>query len=198
MQSAFKSQSLSLPSLVPLPGGEQRRLLRRLEHNAKAREAAARIEGQLSTKRDATKQQNLREHGAFLMEMRRDQQERFERWKQKTQGNPLAGDQWVEDQQAYEANQRKIKQERQQQRRAERQQRGAYNAVFAKAVAEVDEAGLLRAERRAAIENEQQLKAMHDVEKTCARQAKVLQLRQERELERQALQLQRTLSAPSL
>uniref|UniRef100_A0A7R9ZUT9 Uncharacterized protein n=1 Tax=Pyrodinium bahamense TaxID=73915 RepID=A0A7R9ZUT9_9DINO len=186
--------SASLPSLMP--DAEHHRLMRRLEHNARAREKADRLEGSNSVMMGLSKQQSKREHSQFIMDMQKTHQERVDRWTRKTQANPLNADLWAEDQKIFELNRARDKQERQQRKREEKLRREAHESIYARAMADVDELAILRNEKRMLVQNEKELKAMRDVERTNGRASKVLQQRKARELERQQAQLERALSEP--
>eukprot|EP00421_Protoceratium_reticulatum_P006223 CAMPEP_0168363432 /NCGR_PEP_ID=MMETSP0228-20121227/3687_1 /TAXON_ID=133427 /ORGANISM="Protoceratium reticulatum, Strain CCCM 535 (=CCMP 1889)" /LENGTH=190 /DNA_ID=CAMNT_0008376157 /DNA_START=9 /DNA_END=581 /DNA_ORIENTATION=- len=187
----------SLPSLG-LPDSDHQRLMRRLEHNARARETASKLEGTLSVGREQLRQQLKKDRSQFVMDMHTSHQERVERWVHKTKASPLSVDLWAEDQKAFEAAQAKDRFERLQRKRQERLQREAHSAICARAMSDVDELEQLRAEKRSLVANEKELKALRDMEKTNARCAKVFQMRRARELEKQQIALERAMSSPTL
>mmetsp|Transcript_5791 Transcript_5791/g.13639 ORF Transcript_5791/g.13639 Transcript_5791/m.13639 type:complete len:191 (+) Transcript_5791:102-674(+) len=187
--------SSSLPSLIT--DAEHFRLMRRLEHNARAREKASRLEGTLSVTMGAAKEANKNSRSQLISDMHRAQQERVDRWVHKTQGSPLLADLWAEDQKVFELNRSRNKHERIHKKRADKLQREAHQSIYNRVMAEEDELEILRGEKRLLVENEKQLKALRDVEKTNGRCAKVLAARKSREMERQQHQLERALSVPT-
>mmetsp|Transcript_126094 Transcript_126094/g.392549 ORF Transcript_126094/g.392549 Transcript_126094/m.392549 type:complete len:194 (-) Transcript_126094:66-647(-) len=188
------SPSSSLPSLMP--DAEHHRLMRRLEHNARAREKACKLEGSLSVTTGIAKEQNRRERSDFVRTMQSTHKERVERWTRKTEGSPLDADLWAEDQKVFLINKSRDRSEMWEKKRAEKLQREAHQAITLRTLAEVDELELLRREKRQLVENEKQLRALKDVERTNGRCVKVLQQRKGRELERQQQQLERAVSVP--
>mmetsp|Transcript_14757 Transcript_14757/g.42305 ORF Transcript_14757/g.42305 Transcript_14757/m.42305 type:complete len:195 (+) Transcript_14757:80-664(+) len=191
---AMMSTSSSMPSFMP--DAEHHRLMRRLEHNAKAREKAGRLEGSLSVTLNTAKQQNEKDRVGFIKEMQRTHKERTDRWVRLTETNPLSADLWAEDQKVFLTNCSRDKAEKLERRRMEKMAREAHSAVLKSTLGEVDELELLRAEKRLLVENSKQLKALKDVERTNGRACKVLMQRKNRELDRQQQQLERAMSVP--
>ncbi|CAE8663932.1 unnamed protein product, partial [Polarella glacialis] len=76
---------------------ERDRLLRRMEHNARARERTAKINGELSSVRQENKQTFLREAAGFRKDIVDSAHERTARWTTKTQDHPFLVDLWAED-----------------------------------------------------------------------------------------------------
>merc|ERR1712113_1110482 len=86
--------------------------------------------------------------------------------------------------------------EKRRQRLTARRNREAHNAIFKRATAEMDELDQLRAEKRMLLENERQLKALRDVEKSNARTAQILQERRKQQLQKQQEQLTQVVNGP--
>mmetsp|Transcript_118289 Transcript_118289/g.341942 ORF Transcript_118289/g.341942 Transcript_118289/m.341942 type:complete len:320 (+) Transcript_118289:98-1057(+) len=168
---------------------ERERLLRRLEMCAKAREESTKIMSIRFAQRDAVKNDLRRERQAYMEKLTTSQRDRDERWSRKLQRSPFAVDLLAENQRIDEENrvQRAVEQRRQ--RLIAHRNREAHNAIFKRATAENDELEQLRAEKRMLLENERQLKALKDVERTNARTAQILAERQRRQLEREQQQL---------
>mmetsp|Transcript_75384 Transcript_75384/g.172625 ORF Transcript_75384/g.172625 Transcript_75384/m.172625 type:complete len:243 (-) Transcript_75384:116-844(-) len=154
---------------------ERERLLRRLELCAKAREESTRILSYRFAQRDAVKDQLLKERGEYLMEMHRSKRERDQKWNRKLQRSPFAVDLVAENQRIDEENRVRAQIQLRKERLAAHRQREAHNVIFRRAVSETDELEILRREKRILLENEKQLKAMRDVEKTNARAAAFVQ-----------------------
>lgn len=187
--------AITLPSLC-MPE-ERERVIRRLHHNAKARERAKKLQGTVNAQCDHLKQTFLKEHQEFIQELLDTQRQRVGRWSEKMQGSPLSVDQWAEDQRIFELNRIRDKQEQQKRKLMERRLREAHNTIVQRATAERDELEELRTERRLLVENKKQLKALKDVERTNLRALKVLEDRKKAELDRQQSQLERAMSSPS-
>jgi len=163
---------------------ERERLLRRLEMCAKAREESTKIMSIHFAQRDAVKNDLRRERQAYLESLSLSKREREERWSRRLQRSPFAVDLLAENQRIDEENrvQRAVEQRRQ--RLIAQRNRQAHNAIFKRATAENDELDRLRAEKRMLLENERQLKARKDVERSNARTAQILAERQRKQLER--------------
>merc|ERR1719229_173128 len=130
--------------------------------------------------RDAFKAEIRREKQELQDKISNAQRDRDERWSRKLQRSPFAVDLVAENQRIDEENrvQRSVEQRRQ--RLVARRNREAHNAIFTRATAENDELEQLRAEKRMLLENERQLKALKDVERSNARTAQILQERARR------------------
>merc|ERR1719377_7915 len=124
-------------------------------------------------------------------------QAREERWSRKLQRSPFAIDLVAEDQRISEENRVREHVETRRQRLMARRNREAHNAIFKRATAEMDELDHLRAEKRMLLENEKQLKALRDVEKSNARTAQILQERRKQQLEKQQAQLMQVVNGPA-
>merc|ERR1719263_1775047 len=111
----------------------------------------------------------------------------------KLQRSPFAVDLVAENQRIDEENRVRDHVEQRRQRLMARRNREAHNAIFKRATAEMDELDQLRAEKRMLLENEKQLKALRDVEKSNARTAQILQDRRKQQLEKQQAQLQQVV-----
>merc|ERR1719454_2504387 len=111
---------------------------------------------------------------AYLGGMSSSRRERDERWVRKLQRSPFAVDLVAENQRIDEENRVHDHVEQRRQRLMARRTREAHNSIFKRATAETDELEQLRAEKRMLLENERQLRALRDVEKSNARTAQIL------------------------
>eukprot|EP00441_Pelagodinium_beii_P041474 CAMPEP_0197648128 /NCGR_PEP_ID=MMETSP1338-20131121/27570_1 /TAXON_ID=43686 ORGANISM="Pelagodinium beii, Strain RCC1491" /NCGR_SAMPLE_ID=MMETSP1338 /ASSEMBLY_ACC=CAM_ASM_000754 /LENGTH=192 /DNA_ID=CAMNT_0043222071 /DNA_START=55 /DNA_END=633 /DNA_ORIENTATION=+ len=186
------------PGVAAPQRAERDRLLRRMEHNARARERAQRMNGVLTAKRTAVKEAFLQEHSDFRRTYLDTMAERTQRWTAKTQESPFHLDLWDEDERKYHANMQMNVVAQRKQKLAEIRQREAYDTIQRKATSERDELSELRTERRILVENMKNLKAIHDVNKSNTRAAKVIEERNKKELDRQQAQLERAMSSPGL
>merc|ERR1719454_2846724 len=105
---------------------------------------------------------------AYLGGMSSSRRERDERWIRKLQKSPFAVDMVAENQRIDEENRIRDNVEQRRQKLMARRNREAHNAIFKRATAEMDELDTLRSEKRMLLENEKQLKALCDVEKSNA------------------------------
>mmetsp|Transcript_76072 Transcript_76072/g.211469 ORF Transcript_76072/g.211469 Transcript_76072/m.211469 type:complete len:289 (-) Transcript_76072:54-920(-) len=160
---------------------ERERLLRRLEMCAKAREESTKIMSIRFAQRDAVKNDMRRDRQRYLEKLTGSQRDRDERWSRKLQRSPFAVDLVAENQRIDEENRVKDHIEQRRQRLVARRNREAHNSIFKRATAETDELDKLRAEKRLLLENERQLKALRDVEKSNARTAQILQDRRKQQ-----------------
>merc|ERR1719224_316633 len=131
----------------------------------------------------------MKMRNTYLGEMSNSRRERDERWTRKLQRSPFAVDLVAEDQRIHEENRVRDNVEQRRQKLMARRNREAHNAIFKRATAEMDELDTLRSEKRMLLENERQLKALRDVEKSNARTAQILQERRKQQLEKQQAQL---------
>merc|ERR1719156_366802 len=122
---------------------------------------------------------------SYLSGMSSARRERNERWTRKLQRSPFVVDLVAENQRIDEENRVRDHVEQRKQKLMKARSREAHNAIFQKAVAESDELDLLRQEKRMLLENEKELKALRDVEKSNARTAQILQERRRAQLEKQ-------------
>jgi len=187
-QAAQFGVSHLLPSATKTE--ERERLLRRLEMCAKAREESTKIMSIRFAERDAVKHRISRERQEHHEKLVSSKQVRDERWNRKLQRSPFAIDLVAEDQRISEENRVRDHVEQRRQRLMARRNREAHNAIFKRATAEMDELDQLRAEKRMLLENEKQLKALRDVEKSNARTAQILQERRRVQLEKQSRRIQ--------
>jgi len=181
-------QHLGVQHLLPEGAGSQQereRLIRRLEMCAKAREESTKIMSIRFAQRDAVKSDLRRERQQQQEKLRASQFERAERWGRKLQRSPFAVDLVAENQRIDEENRVRMHVEQRRQRLVARRNREAHNSVFKKATTENDELDQLRAEKRLLLENERQLKALRDVERSNARTAQILQERRRHQLDKQ-------------
>merc|ERR1711865_1181407 len=116
--------------------------------------------------------------------MSNSSKERDERWMRKLQKSPFAVDLVAENQRIDEEHRVTKHVEQRRQRLMAQRNREAHNAIFKRALAESDELDALRAEKRLLLQNERQLKALRDVEKSNARTAQILQERRRTQLEK--------------
>merc|ERR1719191_1307355 len=168
---------------------ERERLLRRLEMCAKAREESNKIMSIRFAQRDAVKNDMRRERQIHVEKMTASQRDRDERWSRKLQRSPFAVDLVAENQRIDEENRVRDHMEQRRQKLTARRNREAHNAIFKRATSEIDELDQLRTEKRLLLENERQLKALRDVEKSNARTAQILQERRRQQFEKQQVQL---------
>jgi len=168
---------------------ERERLLRRLQMCAKAREESTMIGSMRFAERDVVKNNNAREMQESKERYLTQKHARSERWGRKLQRSPFAVDLLAEDQRVHEEHRVRNDAEKRRQELMARRNREAHNAIFKRATAEMDELDELRSEKRMLLENERQLKALRDVEKSNARTAQILQERRKQQLEKQQAQL---------
>jgi len=168
---------------------ERARLLRRLEMCAKAREESTRIMTERFAQRDAVKIENRRERQWLAEKTLQSQRERDERWTRKMQRSPFAVDLVAENQRIDEENRVRDHVEQRRQRLMQRQNRDAHNSIFKRITAENDELERLRREKRMLLENERQLKALRDVERSNARTAQILQERRQQQQRRDLMEM---------
>merc|ERR1719486_743088 len=144
--------------------------------------------------RDAVKGDMRRERQDYQDKLVMSRRERDERWTRKLQRSPFAVDLVAENQRIDEENRVRDHIEQRKQKLMQQRNREAHNAIFKRAVAESDELDLLRQEKRMLLENEKQLKALRDVEKSNARTAQILQERRKQQLEKQQAQLMQVVN----
>jgi len=173
---------------------ERERLLRRLEMCAKAREESTKIMSLRFAERDQVKNSNSRERQELKANLTSAKVASEERWGRKLQKSPFAVDLVAEIQRIEEENSVRDTVEQRRQRLMARRNREAHNAIFKRATAEMDELDQLRQEKRMLLENERQLKALRDVEKSNARTAQILQERRKQQLEKQQAQLMQVVN----
>merc|ERR1712066_629285 len=131
-----------------------------------------------------------RQRQHYLDRMSSSQRDRDERWSHKLQRSPFVVDLVAENQRIEEENRVRDHVEKRRQRLMVRRNREAHNNIFKRATAEADELEMLRTEKRLLLENEKQLKALRDVERSNARTAQILQERRRQQLQKQHEQLQ--------
>merc|ERR1719382_96813 len=133
---------------------------------------------------DAVKNDNRKERQVHLEEHLKNQRMRDERWSRKMQRSPFAVDLVAENQRIDEENRVRDHVEQRRQRLMQKQNRDAHNSIFKRITAENEELEGLRREKRLLLENERQLKALRDVERSNARTAQILQERRQQQLRR--------------
>merc|ERR1719221_1915281 len=99
-----------------------------------------------------------RERQMHFEKMTATQRDRDERWSRKLQRSPFAVDLVAENQRIDEENRVRDHVEQRRQRLMCRRNREAHNAIFKRAVTEVDELEQLRRVKKLLLENEKQLK----------------------------------------
>jgi len=159
---------------------ERDRLLRRLEMCAKAREESSKIMSIRFAQRDAVKQEMKEDRQNFADKMLFTKCERDKRWERKLQKSPFGVDLVAENQRIDEESRVRNIVEKRRIRSAAAASREAHNKIFLRATAEADELEQLRKEKRMLLENERQLKALRDVEKSNARTVQILKARQDK------------------
>merc|ERR1712003_307447 len=125
-----------------------------------------------------------RERQNHVEKLMTSQRDREERWSRKLQRSPFAVDLVAENQRIDEENRVRDHVEQRRQRLMAQRNREAHNSIFKRATAEADELDQLRTEKRLLLENERQLKALRDVERSNARAAQILQARRRGEREK--------------
>merc|ERR1711948_193092 len=86
--------------------------------------------------------------------------------------------------------------EQRRQRLMAQRNREAHNSIFKRATAESDELDQLRREKKLLLENERQLKALRDVERSNARTAQILAERRRRQIEKDQQTMVSTPTGP--
>lgn len=157
--------------------------MRRLEMCAKAREESTKIMSIRFAQRDAVKHDMKQDRRVYLDRLLASQRERDERWARRLHKSPFAVDLVAEDQRISEENRVRQLVEHRRAKSTAAKSRDAHHRIFKRATAESDELEQLRREKRQLLENEKQLKALRDVEKSNARTLQILQARQEKQLE---------------
>eukprot|EP00931_Biecheleriopsis_adriatica_P101747 TRINITY_DN76827_c0_g1_i1.p1 TRINITY_DN76827_c0_g1~~TRINITY_DN76827_c0_g1_i1.p1 ORF type:complete len:261 (-),score=61.96 TRINITY_DN76827_c0_g1_i1:83-865(-) len=160
---------------------ERERLLRRIEMCAKAREESTKIMSIRFAERDALKHDIKQVKRKHLDKLAASQRDRDQRWTRKLQNTPFAVDLVAESQRIDEENRVRKLVEQRRARSAAARSRQAHDQIFQRATAEADELEHLRREKRLLLENERQLKALRDVEKSNARTVQILQARQQKQ-----------------
>lgn len=174
---------------------ERERLLRRLEMCAKAREESTKIMSIRFAQRDAVKHDMKQDRRVYLDRLVASQRERDERWARRLQKSPFAIDLVAEDQRISEENRVRHLVEQRRAKSTATRSREAHHRIFKRATVESDELDQLRREKRQLLENEKQLKALRDVEKSNARTLQILQARQEKQQELKKLKQMRMESS---
>jgi len=124
-----------------------------------------------------------------------DHEIRVERWTGRTQGSPLETDQWHNDELIYAAAQVRDQAAVVQRKNAAKYKSQSQNAVIYAGLAEKDELGRLRKERRALEHQQKELKALQDLEKVNVKVKNVEVMKQKFQAEMNARpQLQRFCS----
>merc|ERR1719207_188468 len=177
----------TLHDLIPegVSAEERERIMHRLEICARAREESTRIMSFRFAQRDAVKEDTQRAAETYRRELLSSKYEREQRWIRKTTRSPFAVDLVAEDQRIDEENRVRTEIAQRKQKLLAARHNEAHNAIFKRAVAESDELEILRKEKRVLLQNEKQLKAMRDVERTNARTAQIQAQKERMEDERQ-------------
>merc|ERR550537_690360 len=177
----------SLQDLIPegVAHEDREKIMHRLDVCAKAREESTRIMSFRFAQRDAMKEDLVRSNEIYRRELVLSKRERDQRWARKLARSPFAVDLVAEDQRIDEENRVREKILQRKAKLLAGRHNEAHNAIFKRAVVESDELEVLRREKRILLQNEKQLKAMRDVERTNARTAQILYKRQQAEEDRQ-------------
>ena len=177
----------TLHDLIPegVSAEERERIMHRLEICAQAREESTRIMSFRFAQRDAVKEDLQRSADSYRRELLASKLEREQRWVRKTSRSPFAVDLVAEDQRIEEENRVREDIASRKAKLLSARHNEAHNAIFKRAVAESDELEILRKEKRVLLQNEKQLKAMRDVERTNARTAQIQAQKERMEEERQ-------------
>merc|ERR1719253_1244813 len=177
----------SLQDLIPegVAHEDREKIMHRLDVCAKAREESTRIMSFRFAQRDAVKEDLVRSTVVYRRELLLSKRERDQRWSRKLARSPFAVDLVAEDQRIDEENRVREKILQRKGKLLAGRHNEAHNAIFKRAVVESDELEVLRREKRILLQNEKQLKAMRDVERTNARTAQILFKRNQAEDERQ-------------
>merc|ERR1719382_1849072 len=146
---------------------------------------------------DAVKNEMRRDRQIYVDKLLSTQSDREERWCRKLQRSPFAVDLVAENQRIDEENRVRDHVEQRRQRLMAQRNREAHNSIFKRATAEADELDQLRTEKRLLLENERQLKALRDVERSNARTAQILADRRRKQLDREQQGLLSTPIGPS-
>merc|ERR1719191_1902569 len=182
-----RGQGSTLHDLIPegVSAEERERIMHRLEICAQAREESTRIMSFRFAQRDAVKDDLQRSADAYRRELLASKLEREQRWVRKTTRSPFAVDLVAEDQRIEEENRVREDIASRKAKLLAARHNEAHNAIFKRAVAESDELEILRKEKRVLLQNEKQLKAMRDVERTNARTAQIQAQKERMEEDRQ-------------
>jgi hypothetical protein len=177
----------TLQDLTPegVPPEERERIMHRLEVCAKAREESTRIMSFRFAQRDAVKEDLSRAADNYRRDLLASKMEREQRWVRKTTRSPFAVDLVAEDQRIEEENRVREDIAARKAKLLAQRHNEAHNAIFKRAVAESDELEVLRKEKRVLLQNEKQLRAMRDVERTNARTAQIQAQKKRMEEDRQ-------------
>merc|ERR550537_183164 len=177
----------SLQDLIPegVAHEDREKIMHRLDVCAKAREESTRIMSFRFAQRDAVKEDIVRSAEVYRRDCVLAKREREQRWARKLNKSPFCVDLVAEDQRIDEENRVREKILQRKAKLLAGRHNEAHNAIFKRAVVESDELEVLRREKRILLQNEKQLKAMRDVERTNARTAQILFKRQQNEEERQ-------------
>jgi hypothetical protein len=177
----------TLNDLIPegVSAEERERIMHRLEICAQAREESTRIMSFRFAQRDAVKDDLQRSADSYRRELLASKLEREQRWVRKTTKSPFAVDLVAEDQRIEEENRVREDIATRKGKLLAARHNEAHNAIFKRAVAESDELEILRKEKRVLLQNEKQLKAMRDVERTNARTAQIQAQKERMEEDRQ-------------
>jgi hypothetical protein len=177
----------TLHDLIPegVSAEERERIMHRLEICAQAREESTRIMSFRFAQRDAVKDDLQQSADAYRRELLASKLEREQRWVRKTGRSPFAVDLVAEDQRIEEENRVREDIANRKAKLLAARHNEAHNAIFKRAVAESDELEILRKEKRVLLQNEKQLKAMRDVERTNARTAQIQSQKERMEEDRQ-------------
>jgi len=176
---------------------EREKLLRRLEMCAKAREESTKITSVKCAQREAKKIAMRRERQVYTEKLLAAQRDREDRWSRRLQKSPFSVDLLADNQRIDEESRVRDLVEQQRLRSEARRSREAHDSIFLQASTQADELDELRAEKRLLLENERQLRALRDVERSNARTAQILQERRRQQHLKQQAHLQQAINGSS-
>jgi len=141
------------------------RLQRRERLSEIANAEAARIYESRRKLRSAMTLSRVWEQLGTKRHLRDDKEERLQRWKARTQANPLTRDLWAEDEAAYNAVRAKTLRTRVAEKRQNKVNQEARHMVLQAGLAERDELSDLRTEKRHLLDEKKRLECLLSVEK---------------------------------
>jgi len=176
---------------------EREKLLRRLEMCAKAREESTKITSAKCAQREAKKIAMRREREAYTEKLLAAQRDCEDRWSRRLQKSPFSVDLLADNQRIEEENHVRDYVAQQRLQLEARRNRKAHDSLFLQGPSQADELNQLRAEKRLLLENERQLRALRDVERSNARTAQILQERRRQQHLKQQAHLQQAIHGSS-
>ncbi|CAD7932109.1 unnamed protein product [Amoebophrya sp. A25] len=169
------------------------RLLRRMEHCAKAREASTRVLSLRFAERDCVRSSLQRESMAVKDALIAARKDSDMRWRAKMSNSPYLSNLAAESEKIAEEQRIRNKINDRKQQIMKQRKLEAETAVIQRVLNEGDELEDLRHQKKALWARERELQCMRDLEKTKARCARVDAERRHQQLEREHQLLQRKL-----